>query len=49
MSLLTIPNELFLHISTFLDKDRDFKALIKANRRLYQLLISRLYHNNIHN
>ncbi|KAK4860678.1 hypothetical protein LT330_004409 [Penicillium expansum] len=45
--LLRLPNELLLLISTKLESEEDLSHLLQANRRLYDLLLPRLYQQNV--
>ncbi|KAJ5364696.1 uncharacterized protein N7496_010409 [Penicillium cataractarum] len=47
MSILRLPNELLLHITTFLSQDCDIASLLRANRRLKDLLEEPLFQNNL--
>ncbi|KAJ5636659.1 ankyrin 2-3/unc44 [Penicillium longicatenatum] len=47
MSMLRLPNELILHIATFLKKDRDIASLLQTNRRLKTVLGECLFQNNL--
>ncbi|KAF7183608.1 hypothetical protein CNMCM7691_003887 [Aspergillus felis] len=47
MSLLVLPNEMFLSIAQSLDCARDISSLARVNKRTYWVLVSTLYHFNI--
>jgi ankyrin repeat protein len=47
MSILRLPNELLLHIASFLLFDWDIASLLRANRRLKDLLEVPLLQNNL--
>ena len=42
-----LPSEVILIISTYLERERDFSALIRTSQYLYNLLAHDLYRNNI--
>ncbi|KAJ5182755.1 hypothetical protein N7492_000371 [Penicillium capsulatum] len=47
MTLLSLPSELILHITTFLDRESDINALVQTARPLYNLLNHDLYKHNV--
>ena len=47
MSLLNLPNEVFLCTSGYLETDRDINAFSRINRRLHEVLDTYLYHHNL--
>lgn len=47
MAHLLLPNELLLHIFSFLDRERDMNALVQSARPLYNVLNHSLYTHNI--
>lgn len=46
-SILRLPNELLLHIATFLSEDWDIASLLQANHRLKDLLGEYFFQNNL--
>ncbi|KAJ5897425.1 hypothetical protein N7504_007713 [Penicillium tannophilum] len=47
MSILALPNELILHIATFLSEDLDIASFLQANHRLKNLLGEYVFQNNL--
>ena len=47
VSLLELPNELLLLISTNLKSEVDLSHLLQVNYHLYDLLLARLYQQNV--
>lgn len=47
MALLSLPNELILHIMSFLHHESDINALVQTSRPLYNILNRDLYRHNV--
>jgi hypothetical protein len=47
MSLLSLPPEMTLLISTHLSSPKDLLSFLRTSQKLYYLLINKLYQNNI--
>jgi hypothetical protein len=47
MSLLALPNELLLLIAEHVQTEKKLYFFLRANRRLYNLLLEYLYQHNV--